>query len=294
MNASEIARALNAKRHGNNYRARCPAHDDKHPSLWFSDTGGKLHFQCKAGCDYRDIRAALGLHGRINIDSLPPIEDPLGESVRRRKITRTWENAKPVIDRSSPVWQYLVRTRKVLQPEQLIPSVLREANLKYFDCDGKHVGTFPAMVARLDRPNGNIATLHRTYISENGSRAPVEPAKKLMPSPMAGCTEGSAIRLFAPTNGILGIAEGIETALACFTLFDIPTWAAWSSIGLAKFVVPAEITDLIIFADNDAAGVKASNELIEKMRTKYPDLRIRLQLPQLKGHDFADELFGRS
>ena len=48
-------------RNPNNYRARCPAHDDKDPSLSITDLGDKWVLHCWAGCSNGDILAAAGL-----------------------------------------------------------------------------------------------------------------------------------------------------------------------------------------------------------------------------------------
>ena len=41
--------------------ARCPAHDDKHPSLHIRDAGDRLLIHCFAGCDPLDVVQATGL-----------------------------------------------------------------------------------------------------------------------------------------------------------------------------------------------------------------------------------------
>lgn len=41
--------------------ARCPAHDDKSPSLSIRDTGEKILIHCFAGCDSEDVLTAVGL-----------------------------------------------------------------------------------------------------------------------------------------------------------------------------------------------------------------------------------------
>ena len=41
------------------YRACCPAHDDKNPSLSITHKGDKLLLNCFAGCSYQDIKGAL-------------------------------------------------------------------------------------------------------------------------------------------------------------------------------------------------------------------------------------------
>jgi hypothetical protein len=46
--------------------------------------------------------------------------------------------------------------------------------------------------------------------------------------PAVESVRGGAVRLFQPTDR-LGIAEGIETAIATHELFGLPTWATISS-----------------------------------------------------------------
>jgi hypothetical protein len=47
------------------WKACCPAHDDKDPSLSIRETAdGKVLLHCWAGCELRDITAAIGLELR--------------------------------------------------------------------------------------------------------------------------------------------------------------------------------------------------------------------------------------
>ena len=41
--------------------ARCPAHDDKSPSLSIRETGDKVLIHCFVGCDAEDVLTAVGL-----------------------------------------------------------------------------------------------------------------------------------------------------------------------------------------------------------------------------------------
>ena len=56
MSAASIARALSGRRSGRGWTARCPAHDDRDPSLSISiSQEGKTLVHCHAGCSVRII-----------------------------------------------------------------------------------------------------------------------------------------------------------------------------------------------------------------------------------------------
>jgi hypothetical protein len=62
MTSDELAERLNAKRNGSGWQAKCPAHDDRQPSLSIHQgADGRVLLKCHAGCKFDDIVAALGL-----------------------------------------------------------------------------------------------------------------------------------------------------------------------------------------------------------------------------------------
>ncbi len=62
------------------------------------------------------------------------------------------------------------------------------------------VGKFPAIVCAIRDVEGNLVTLHRTYLTQNGKKAKVGNAKKMMPIPDGLDVNGAAIRLGEPTE----------------------------------------------------------------------------------------------
>jgi len=57
-----LSRLQGVKKHGERHVARCPAHDDKSPSLSLSrGNDGRVLVHCYAGCETRDVLAAVGL-----------------------------------------------------------------------------------------------------------------------------------------------------------------------------------------------------------------------------------------
>ena len=63
MTAESIARALGGRSAGLGWIARCPAHDDREPSLSIREADGKVLVRCHAGCDQCNVIAALKERG---------------------------------------------------------------------------------------------------------------------------------------------------------------------------------------------------------------------------------------
>jgi putative DNA primase/helicase len=191
------------------------------------------------------------------------------------------------LQRQSPVGQYLVH--RGLGKLSKSPQALRMAALPYFD-DGIEIGHFPVMLGAVTTSEGALVGLHRTYISNNGMKAPVPCPRKL--SRTSGLLAGASIKLHEPNiiNGklTLGVAEGIETALACYLASGIPTWSCVSAPGIKSFQWPAGLQSLVVFADNDAHGVgqSAARELVG--RAAAAGLECRVLVPEIVGYDWLD------
>jgi hypothetical protein len=63
MSAADIARALRGRRSRRGWTARCPAHQDKRPSLSIAENNGKILVHCFAGCSQDAIIDALRSQG---------------------------------------------------------------------------------------------------------------------------------------------------------------------------------------------------------------------------------------
>ncbi len=147
--------------------------------------------------------------------------------------------------------------------------------------DGKpvKVGTYPAMVAKVTDPSGKPVALHRTFLLDGGRRV-----RKAL-----GPVQGAAIRL-GPAAEVMGVAEGIETAMAAAELYGMPVWSAISDSGLAAFSPPPECRELHVFGDHDAsyAGQAAAYALAK--RAKARGLAVVVSIPPAEGEDWLDVL----
>lgn len=163
----------------------------------------------------------------------------------------------------------------------------------------RRVAEYPAMLARIDGPDGELVSLHRTYL-DGGRRAALPDAKKVL-SPGI---KGAAVRLFECTD-VLAVTEGIETALAVHLLKSVPVWAALSAGNLEKLWVPAHVRTVLVFGDNDATGQfdgQASAFALARRLRKQPiprasagvgvdaeaDLQVQVHIPRKPGADWAD------
>jgi putative DNA primase/helicase len=161
------------------------------------------------------------------------------------------------------------------------PPILRTALVWDYD-DGVR-SQHPTMLARVDDAAGNPIAVHRTFLAPDGS----DKADMDSPRKVAGRIGRSASIRLAPVAPVMGIAEGIETALAAEIMFQIPIWSVISTHGVTTFEPPEECERLLVFADNDehGAGERAAQAVADRLLGRV-DVEIRL--PQLK--DWNDEL----
>ena len=208
-------------------------------------------------------------------------------ALNHAKLTKLWAETKP-IHPDDAVSQYLIN-RGLTVPD--CGAIRSHEGLDYWH-DGQCIGTFPAMVSAITSPSDTLVSLHRTYLTIDGHKAPAPTVKKLCAS--AGPLMGASIKISAPMvrddgNQALGIGEGIETALAAAMLFGVPVLSAVSAHGLAAFEPPHDVQNIYIFADNDLnqVGQGAAARLAEKLT--YQGHTVRVHTPSIIG-DWNDEL----
>lgn len=284
-----IAECLGGRRVGNQWMARCPAHDDRNPSLAISeDVTGKVLVHCHAGCDQSVVIGELRSRGLWDSTG-DPCQRPVTkqteaeskapaaqDEVNRTAVAlRLWHTSAPTV--GTPVETYL-RSRGI---NLVAPDALR------FHPRLKHPsgGTWPGMIAPVARGcDGKPVAIHRTFLAMDGSgKASVTPQKMML-----GPCRGGAVRLALPA-GRLMVGEGIETCLAAMQATGTPAWAALSTAGLRTLQLPVEIAEVIILADGDEPGEAAA--LDAARRWKREGRTVRVARPPA-GMDFNDLLIG--
>jgi len=167
-----------------------------------------------------------------------------------------------------------------------VPCSLRALHgVKHYREDGSpSAGVYDVMLALFSTHDGLPATYHRTFLKD-GRKADVDKPKKFCGR--ARDLSGGAVRLY-PAGETLGVAEGVETAIAAHQLFNLPVWATCGTTLMAKFKPPECVKRLVIFGDNDSnyAGQVAAYTLASKMIVL--NLAVDVRFPAPPAHDFAD------
>ena len=82
-----------------------------------------------------------------------------------------------------------------------------------------------------------------------------------------------------PHQDMLGIAEGIETALSASILFNVPVWAALTAGLLEEWTPPATVTTVFVFGDNDASSTGQAAAYTLAQRLKAKGLSVFVEIP---------------
>jgi hypothetical protein len=199
----------------------CPSHaDGKTPALKISDDSRKadgIDVICFGGCHWKTVRSDLARGGLLKAwepqsgMSWPRLKFPGQEppppqdDSRLEAATEIWQATQPIGNTLAatyfesrglhPPWPIWLRYHGALRHG---PTGLR----------------FPALVAGVTNGGGKFVAIHRTFLKLNGGgKAAVSDPKMAL-----GALQDGAVRL-GRADKVLGLAEGIETALSAQQLF---------------------------------------------------------------------------
>jgi putative DNA primase/helicase len=210
--AATVAEALGGHKTGSGWIARCPAHDDRSPSLSVGCADdGKVLVHCHAGCKQAEVISALRLRGLWD----------------QRKI-RSFNHAAPRVaaidwpdrddqkrtERALGIWQSSTSAKNPLVETYLASRGLHippPPTLRFHPGLKHPSGTiWPAMVALVTRgSDGAPIAIHRTFIARDGAgKAPVDPQKMML-----GPCRGGGVLLGTPSD-ILMTGEGAAFRVA--------------------------------------------------------------------------------
>lgn len=275
-----------AKRTLRGFVCRCPAHEDKTPSLSIGySSDGKMLVHCFAGCDQRSVIDALRCLGlRFNLYQVERRERVIERRLKDANVGSSASWAARVRNssssaRGSHVEIYLRRRGVTVS---IPPSIRFHHGLLH-----PEGSRWPAMVALVAGAIDNApAAIHRTFLSRDGtSKAAVGTAKMML-----GPCGGGIVRL-GGEGRVLLIGEGIETCLSAMQATGHRTCAALSTSGLRKLALPDDERDIVVLADGDAAGEAAAMNAARRWARE--GRRVRVARPPA-GMDFNDLLMDRT
>lgn len=224
--------------------------------------------------------------GNIKVEDKPS-RPPMTDEERRAALRRIYIETRPI--HPGDVAHTYLASRHI--EELIYPKTLRfHPALR----DGAG-GIRPAMVAMIGvHGEPRFCSMHRTFLRPDGkAKAEMESPRKLMPGELP---EGACVMLSEWTgSGAIGIAEGIETAMAASALHDMPVWAAISAPMLTKWRPPPGAEEVVIFGDNDPkfGGQSAAYRLAHAIATAKDAPVVSVHIPPVPGTDWADELAAR-
>jgi hypothetical protein len=255
VNVQEVLRRFpDARKSGSGWSARCPAHEDRNPSLSINEgDDGRVLLHCHCGCSPDAVVRAKGL-------SMSDLMPDRVERSRRHS-------------RSS-------KKREFATPEEALAALERKLGIptsawKYLNANGLHVGT----IVRWNRADGGKDI--RPICLEDGMwRLAGMPS----PRPLYCLPElPAADRVF--------ITEGEKAADAARSLGLVATTSAHGSNAANKTDwTPLAGKEVVILPDNDAAGKGYAEDVVQCLSACEPRPAVRVvTLPGLpESGDIAD------
>jgi putative DNA primase/helicase len=234
---------------------------------------------CYSGCDAHDVLDALRRRGLVPEESRwrprrdfraqqPMAHNPDPEALK------IWVAAS--IATGSIVERLYLPSRGITLP---VPPSVRCGSRFHLDRYA-----MPTMVAAVQRADGRVVAVQTTLLSPAGKKATVSTARIT-----TGALGAGAVRL-AKATGVLGLAEGIETALSAMQLTGVPPWACLWASRMHRVEVPDGVHELDIFADNDQPGHAAAERTAQEHRHR----RVVLRFPPETYKDWNDWLMAQA
>ena len=264
LDARSLTKALGGRWQGRYGLCRCPAHADREPSLKIRDDDHKSHgidVHCFAGCGWKEIKDEWQRQGLLpqfapgmampkpKVQPVASRDATLDDASRIAAALEIW-NASTPLREDTLALKYFTETRG-----------LHIGLLDLSHCLRWHEGLNTVVALMTDPVTNQPVGIHRTFLNPDGTKR----ERKML-------GRQGVVRLSRDedvTQG-LGIAEGIEDALAILIAGWAPVWAATSAGGIERFTALDGIEFLTIFADNDATGRKAAEGLRYTLDRGWP------------------------
>jgi putative DNA primase/helicase len=294
--ARDIVKALGGDWCGQSGVAPGPGHSKRDRSMWVIDRAdgdgvivGSFSNDTWEAC--RDYLVALSLLPERERSPTPlsaadrdklrrareerQAERARQDAARTAEAAALWDACRPAA--GSLVDRYLAVHRDGLERPSSAPVRFHPA------CPiGDQGRAMPAMVSAVQDGGGAITAVHKTYLTPDGANARRRDGSKVKLS--LGPLRDGAVRL-QPAGPVLGLAEGVETALAAAALFNVPAWTVLARRA-HKVKLPPVVKEVVVFGDNERDGQASATKAADHFQGL--GLTVRLRFPPAGDGDFDD------
>jgi putative DNA primase/helicase len=252
-------------------------------SLLDGNNSSSVYF-CRHCRSHSPLAVIEKVKGVSSKEAFVMVREALGQSpakVEPKKIDPSKVNRlrKGAIANHPEIGNYLRNRHIYTVPEQNVYYQPKAFGYADKDCTKTHAG--PAMISAIMDSQYKLMGYHKTFI-EGGYKAKIDEPKQIT---VMRSIKGGFVPLFAAKD-VVGIAEGIETALKCRGLFDIPVWSAINAGGMENIQLPSSIKEVYVFGDNDANFVGQYAAVSLAKRLHLAGYKVHLKISEKK--DFAE------
>jgi hypothetical protein len=232
----DLVGTLGGAWHGRTAMCRCPAHEDRTPSLSLRQGERGILVTCFAGCDRADVLRELR---RISVTGRHRYIDHPASGTGAAQ--RLWDEAMSPRD---------TLAERYLSSRGLLPAA---DDLRFHPrCPFRPrpwTSFHPALLVAV-REDRRLTAVQRVFLDP----ATATYRRKLMIGrPGQGAWQGGP-----PRAGELALAEGFETAQAFSLLHDVACWASLGARRLDQIRLPTNLTRLLLAMDDDDEGQRAA------------------------------------
>jgi len=282
-----LVEGLRARRSASGWTARCPAHNDRTPSLSIGRRDGRVLLHCFGGCTQAEVLDALrrrGLWIERERRERSQHRSPLSERGTRALGLRFWHEAIQLYPGAWPAELVTYFATRGLMPFEPCPALRFHPRLPH-----SRGVALPAMLALATDADNRPAAVQATYLRADGNgKANIDPVRKTF-----GSARGAAVRLMEGDD-VLMLGEGVESVLSVLQAVGESGYALLGTSGLKSIVLPEvyRTRRIIIAADNDesGAGQAAAREAAWRLVEQQNFLDVRIATPPRTGTDFNDFL----